>query len=63
MYVKFVYDSGYYGGKIEEIMDFSDDVNEKEIEYEFEMWYEEQRIDSGHWEILSEEDAKDYEGD
>ena len=37
MYVKFVYDSGYYGGKIEEIMDFSDDVNEKEIEYEFEM--------------------------
>ena len=62
MYIKFVYDSGYYGVKIQEIIEFPDDVNEKEIEYEFEMWYEEQRIDSGHWEILSKEEAKDYEG-
>lgn len=61
MYVKFVYESGYCGGEIEEIMEFPDDVNEKIIEHKFELWYEEQKIDSGYWEVLFKEEAKDYE--
>ena len=61
MYVKFVYESGYCGGEIEEIVEFPDDVDEKTIEHKFELWYEEQKIDSGYWELLSEEKAKAYE--
>ena len=61
MYVKFVYESGYCGGEIEEIMEFPDSVDEKTIEHEFELWYEEQKIDSGYWEVLSKEEAKAYE--
>ena len=61
MYVKFVYESGYCGGEIEEIMEFPDDVDEKIIEHKFELWYEEQKIDSEYWEVLSEEEVKDYE--
>lgn len=61
MYIKFVYESGYCGGEIEEIMEFPDDVDEKIIEHKFEVWYEEQKIDSGYWEVLSEEEAKAYE--
>lgn len=61
MYVKFVYDSGYWGGRVEEIMEFPDNVDEKTIQHEFEIWYEEQKIDGGYWEVLSEEEAKDYE--
>ena len=61
MYVKFVYESGYWGGEIEEIMEFPDSVDEKTIEHKFKLWYEEQKIDSGYWELLSEEEVKDYE--
>ena len=45
MYVKFVYDSGYCGGKFEEIVEFPNDMDEREIECEFEVWYENQKRD------------------
>ena len=61
MYVKFIYDSGYCGGEFEEIVEFPDDMDEIEIECEFEIWYENQKRDNGYWEILSEEEVEDYE--
>lgn len=58
-YYKFHYSAGYVGTDVDEIMKFSDDVSESEVQETFDDWYEEQRNDCGNFEEISEEEAED----
>ncbi len=58
-YYKFHYSAGYVGTDVDEVMKFSDDVSENEVQETFDDWYEEQRSDEGDFEEISEEEAED----
>lgn len=58
-YYKFHYSAGYVGTDVDEVMKFSDDVSESEVQETFDDWYEEQRHDYGDFEEISGEEAKE----
>jgi hypothetical protein len=58
--VKFVYDAGYVGTEISEIMEFEDSITEEELEEELETWVEENRTHSS-WFVEVDEDGNEIE--
>ena len=58
-YYKFIYDSGYVGGRdVTEIMKFKDDISEKTVEEELNSWYQEKLDSSAYYEEITEEEAE-----
>lgn len=58
-YYKFYYDAGYCGTEREKIIKYDDDVSEEQVFSDFNIWYENQRNDSGDFKEISEEKAEE----
>lgn len=58
-YYRFHYSAGYCGTDEEQIVKFSDDVSEKEVEETFDDWYESVKTCEGDYEEISEEEVED----
>ncbi len=58
-YYKFKYSAGFSGTETNEVIKFSDDVSESEVQETFDDWYAEQRRDCGDFEEISKEEAED----
>lgn len=57
--VKFVYDAGYVGTEISEIMEFEDNITEEELEEELEVWVENNSTHSS-WLVEVDEDDNEF---
>ncbi len=57
-YYKFHYSAGYVGTDVGEVMKFSDDASESEVEETFDDWYANRQRDSGGYQEISEEEAE-----
>lgn len=57
-YYKFHYSAGYVGTDETAVYKYDDSVEEKEVQEDFNDWYEECRNDSGGFEEISEEEAE-----
>lgn len=58
-YYKFHYSAGYVGTDETAVYKYADSVEEKEVQEDFDEWYEEQRKDCGNFEEISEEEAEE----
>lgn len=58
-YYKFHYSAGYCGTDEKQILKFSDDASEKEVEEVFDDWYDSVNTASGNYEEISKEEAED----
>ncbi len=57
-YYNFNYSAGFSGTETNEVVRFSSDVSEDEVQKTFDDWYEEQRRDCGYFEEISKEKAE-----